>query len=98
VTKRTLDNSGEIGIVLRMARTDTEQQKAILRQNKASRTMRARFRDGARVEGFTGKTGTGSFGTICYTIPHNNAQGGVVVVDWDNGRRGRHSPCSVRVV
>jgi hypothetical protein len=77
---------------------DTRQQTAILRQNRTARKVRRDFPQGTRVEGFTGTTGTGSFGTVDRHVPHSNAQGGVLVIDWDNGRRGRHSPISVRKV
>jgi hypothetical protein len=78
--------------------TDTKQQKAILRQSKTARAVRRDFPEGTRVEGFTGARGTGSFGTVQRHVPHTNAQGGVLVVQWDNGREGRHSPISVRKV
>lgn len=76
--------------------TDTKQQKAVLRQNKAARVARAKFPVGAHVtsadyEGLP-------VGTVLRHIPHSNAQGGVIVVQWPNGSVGRHGPISLRVV
>jgi hypothetical protein len=91
----------DLEIIAAAARTpyvapDTPQQKAILRQNKPARKVRADFPAGTRVEGFTGAKGTGAFGTVKRHVPHTNAQGGVLVVEWDSGTTGRHSPISVR--
>jgi hypothetical protein len=77
---------------------DTRQQQATLRQSATARKVRARFPAGTRVEGFTGERGTGSFGSVRRHVPQGNAQGGLLVVEWDNGVVGRHSPCSVRRV
>lgn len=76
--------------------TDTRQQRAVLRQNRTARAVRADYPAGTRVEGFTGQHGTGAFGTVKRHVPHTNAQGGVLIVQWDNGSEGRHSPVSVR--
>lgn len=76
--------------------TDTPQQRAILRQHRIARKVRRDFPQGTRVEGFTGERGTGIFGTVYRHVPHTNAQGGVLIVDWDNGIRGRNSPIAVR--
>jgi hypothetical protein len=76
--------------------TDTKQQRAVLRQNATARKVRRDFPQGTRVEGFTGAHGTGAYGTVYRHVPHTNAQGGVLVVDWDNGVRGRISPVAVR--
>jgi hypothetical protein len=75
---------------------DTRQQRAILRQNATARKVRRDFPKGTRVEGFTGERGTGAFGTVERHVPHTNAQGGVLIVAWDNGSVGRSSPISVR--
>jgi hypothetical protein len=77
---------------------DTKQQSAVLRQSAVARKVRRDFPPGTRVEGFTGVKGTGSFGTVARHVPHSNAQGGVLVIDWDNGHRGRHSAVAVRKV
>jgi hypothetical protein len=69
---------------------DTPQQKAILRQNATARKVRADYPQGTRVT--TGRMD----GTVYRHVPHSNAQGGVLVVDWDNGVRGRVSPIAVR--
>jgi hypothetical protein len=77
---------------------DTSQQRAVLRQNKTARNVRRDFPQGTRVEGFTGQHGTGAFGTVKRHVPHTNAQGGVLIVEWDNGICGRISPVAVRRV
>lgn len=72
--------------------TDTPQQKAVLRQNKTARKVRAMYPQGTRVT-------TGIMeGTVYRHVPHTNAQGGVVVVDWDNGIRGRIGPIAIKPV
>jgi hypothetical protein len=78
--------------------TDTPQQKAVLRQSRTAHKVRADFPQHTRVEGFTGERGTGAFGTVYRHVPHTNAQGGVLVIDWDSGVRGRSSPIAVRRV
>lgn len=37
-------------------------------------------------------------GTVARFIPMNNAQGGTVVVEWDNGNRAHHSAGSLATV
>jgi hypothetical protein len=70
--------------------TDTKQQKAILRQNRIARKVRATYPQGTRVT-------TGRMEGIVYRhVPHSNSQGGVLVVDWENGHRGRISPIAIR--
>lgn len=70
---------------------DTPQQQAILRQSRTARRVRRDFPQGTRV-----RTRVMS-GTVYRHVPHTNAQGGVLVVDWDNGVRGRVSPVAVEV-
>ena len=72
--------------------SDTIQQKAILRQNKAARTIRQRYPTGTRVS--TGRME----GTVTRHIPTTNAQGGHLNVTWDNGRSGRISPSVIHPV
>lgn len=71
--------------------TDTPQQKAILRQNKVARNVRRDYPQGTPVVSTAGMRGT-----VYRHVPHTNAQGGVLVIDWDNGVRGRTSPIAVR--
>jgi hypothetical protein len=76
--------------------TDTPAQKRCLRQHKTARKVRASFPQGTRVEGFTGEAGTGELGTVYRHVPGGNSQGGYLVVDWDSGKQGRHSPVALR--
>ena len=64
---------------------DTEQQKVALRNTAAARKVRERFPVGTRI---TGRVG-GQFGTVERHVPGTDAQGGVLVVKWDNGITGR---------
>jgi hypothetical protein len=76
--------------------TDTKQQRAVLRRNKAARAARKKFPVGARV---TSADHDGlPVGEVLRHVPHSNAQGGVIVVRWPNGQVGRHGPISLRVV
>jgi hypothetical protein len=74
--------------------TDTTQQRAILRQSRTARAVRARFPRGTRVTGTKGN----QFGTIERHVPGPDAQGGTLVVKWDNGQTGRHTAISLEVV
>ena len=76
---------------------DTKQQKAVLRQSKTARKVRAMYPQGTRV-GSTPDMGETFLmsGTVYRHIPQTNAQGGVVIVDWDNGIRGRIGPINIR--
>jgi len=85
---------------------DTPQQRAILRSNPTARKVRRRFPQGQRVHVrvFT-KDGSGVMiglsvlgGTVYRHVPGNNAQGGSVVVDWDNGHRGTMQPINLEPV
>ena len=71
---------------------DTKQQKAILRQSRAARTVRRRFGAGTRIT--TGRMD----GTVLRHIPGSNAQGGHLSVQWDSGQIGRVNPIGVRVI
>jgi hypothetical protein len=76
----------------------TSQQAAALRHNPVARSVRLAFPVGARVEGLAGSGPTGALGTVKRHVVQNNAQGGYLVVKWDNGEVGRHSAISLRVV
>lgn len=75
-----------------MAAQDTPQQKAILRQSRTARAVRAAFPVGTRVEG-----APGVFGTVTRHVPASNGQGGHLTVQWDSGTVGRHSPIALKV-
>lgn len=75
--------------------TDTRQQRAVLRQNKTARKVRKLYPQGQRIEVINPEP-TGHFGTVYRHIPQTNAQGGVLVVDFDNGIRGRIGPINTR--
>lgn len=72
--------------------TDTKQQKAVLRHNKTARWVRKTYPAGTRV------TSGVMEGTVKRHVPHSNAQGGVLVVEWDNGYTGRVSPIAISKV
>jgi len=72
--------------------TDTRQQAMALRRNKVARKVRATFPQGTRVT-----TGHAE-GTVYRHVPGLNSQGGYLVVDWDNGHRGRVGPIAVKRV
>jgi hypothetical protein len=83
-----------------MARDDTAQQKAVLRRSAVARKVRKLFGPGTRVvvtpgAGVEPRPGAMT-GTVKRHVPGVNAQGGYLVVVWDNGREGRISPGSVR--
>jgi len=73
---------------------DTTGHLRALRQNPTARKVRARFPRGTRVQGRVG----GQTGTVNRHVPGGNAQGGVLLVDWDNGSTGRTGPASVMAV
>jgi hypothetical protein len=70
----------------------TQQQKA-LRSNRVARAVRRAFPEGQRVEG-----ACGHHGTIERHVPGLNAQGGHLVVRWDNGATGGHSATELKRV
>jgi hypothetical protein len=89
--------------------TDTPQQRALLRSNKAARKARSLFPHGQRVAvtggthqpSVSGRPGTdrvGGYGTVYRHIPGSDAQGGTVVVDLDNGVRARLNPITLRPI
>lgn len=71
---------------------DTPGQARALRQNRAARKAREMFPHGQRV------TSGHAEGTVYRHVPGLNSQGGYVVVDWDNGVRGRMGPIAIRPV
>lgn len=70
--------------------TDTPQQRRALRSNKAARWVRKNFPEGTRV------TSGVMNGTVTRHVPGLNAQGGHLVVEWDNGVTGRTGAINVR--
>lgn len=84
---------GNRAAFLKHAGLDTPQQARILRTNHTARYVRAKFPAGTRVASRAGVTGT-----VTRHVPGTNAQGGYIVVAWDNGRTGRHSACALQVV
>lgn len=70
---------------------DTPQQKAALRHNKAARVVRQRFPEGTRVR----VPISGACGVVRRHVPGLNAQGGYLIVEWDNGHTGRIGPINV---
>lgn len=72
---------------------DTRQQQAILRQSRAARATRRRFPEGKMIRSRAGMTGV-----VMRHVPTGNAQGGHLVVRWENGFRGRANPVSVEPV
>lgn len=78
--------------------TDTAQQKRILRTSATARKVRQRFPAGTRVRARVSSVE----GTVVRHVPGLNAQGGYLVVQWDDGplgpRQGRHGPISVERV
>jgi hypothetical protein len=78
---------------------DTPQQRAILRQNATARKVRAKFPPGTRVASIGGTPPRRiQEGTVVRHVPGSNAQGGTLVVEWDNGRTSRLSPISVEKI
>jgi hypothetical protein len=81
-----------------MTHTDTPQQAHIVRTNRAARKVRAMFAPGTRVMGREFADDSGKpVGVVQYHVAQSNAQGGILVVLWDNGTVGRHGPISLRV-
>lgn len=78
------------------SRPDTPSQKRTLRQSKTARKVRAMYPEGTRVTAAGHETGLD--GTVVRHVPGLNAQGGHLVVRWDNGSEGRHSAISLRKV
>jgi hypothetical protein len=76
---------------------DNAQDKRVLRSGGGAkaRLVRERFPAGTRV---TPRTPTGQQGTVTRHVPGINAQGGYLVVLWDNGVTGRHGPISLERV
>lgn len=74
--------------------TDTRQQQAVLRQCATARRVRQRYGAGTQVIA----TVSGMRGVVERHIPMTNAQGGVLVVRWENGHQGRISPINVEVI
>jgi hypothetical protein len=89
--------SAPAGVVL--THKDTPQQAHIVRTNRAARKVRAIFAPGTKVMGREFADDSGKpVGVVQYHVPQSNAQGGIIVVLWDNGTVGRHGPISLRVV
>ena len=76
--------------------TDNPQQRAALIRNRAARTVRARFPAGTVVRG-RGAGPDAPSGVVLRHIPMGDAQGGVLVVRWDNGITGRAQPGALLV-
>lgn len=74
-------------------RNDTAQQTAILRQSRSARAVRAKYPVGTRVR----HTGGDQEGTVKRHIPGSDAQGGSLIVEWDNGITGRLQPISAEL-
>jgi hypothetical protein len=69
--------------------SDTPQQKRVLRTHRVAAKVRRDYPYGKRVS--SGRMD----GTVYRHVPGSNGQGGYLVVDWDNGIRGRVSPIAV---
>lgn len=74
----------------------SSQYGQVLRANPVARKVRAAWPRGQRVEGVARGGPTGRFGTVRRHIPGMNAQGGHLVILWDNGHEGRHSASTLR--
>lgn len=74
---------------------DSDYDKRILRSNKSAQTTRRRFPSGTRVVPREASDAT-NVGTVKRHVPGINAQGGYLVVEWDNGTTGRHGPISLK--
>jgi hypothetical protein len=75
---------------------DTPQQKVILRQSAIARKVRAKFPEGTRVLSGGNDRAVLARGVVQRHVPGSNAQGGYLVVLWDNGHTGRHSAVALR--
>lgn len=73
---------------------DTPQQRAILRQSRTAQRVRAKWRPGLHVWSIGGEDAHRiERGMILRHIPMTNAQGGVLLVEWERtGTVGRHGP------
>jgi hypothetical protein len=79
--------------------TDNPQQAAILKQSATARKVRERYPPGKRVGSVGGAEGKiAELGTVVRHVPGANAQGGYLVVKWDNGTEGRISPIAITPV
>lgn len=78
---------------------DTRQQKAALRHNKVAQAVRRQFPEGTvvrpRRDVYKGLTSTG---VVKRHVPGLDAQGGYLLVEWDNGVSGRMTPGNLEVV
>lgn len=70
--------------------TDTPGQKRALR-TRAARTVRARFPAGTPIV----VPISGMRGVVKRHVPMRDAQGGYLVVEWENGHTGRVTPINV---
>ena len=79
--------------------TDTPQQKRALRSNKVARWVRKNYSEGTRVVATPGAGAAprpnAMHGLVLRHVPGLNAQGGHLVVRWDNGITGNVNPGSV---
>lgn len=68
---------------------DTPQQKMALRTNRTARKVRLKFPEGTRVVAVGGPDGQPGtvHGTVVRHVPGTNAQGGHLVIEWDNGAK-----------
>jgi len=71
---------------------DTAQQKAILRQSRMARFVRKTYPAGTPIVA----PQTGWTGTVLRHVPMTDAQGGHLVVEWENGEVGRVTPMNVK--
>lgn len=79
--------------------TDTPQQARTVRTNKAAKKVRKAFPVGTVVTAsHPSNTTNEPLGTVVRHVPHSNAQGGYLVVEWANGNTGRHSAISLRTI
>lgn len=74
---------------------DNDEQRRILRSNKSAQTTRRRFPSGTRVVPREASDAT-NVGTVKRHVPGVNAQGGYLLVEWDNGATGRHGPIALK--
>lgn len=76
---------------------DTPEQARILRMKGAgaARKVRKVFPEGTRVAARAGARISEVHGTVVRHVPGLNAQGGYLLVTWDNGNTGRHGAISL---
>jgi len=72
---------------------DTPQHRRILRTHEKAQKARIKFAPGTRVHAVGSKGDL--TGEVIRHIPGTNSQGGVLLVDWSNGIRGRVNPIAV---